>query len=99
MQGASTIDQQLIKLDRGQFHRSVRAKIQENRWALNLQFHYSKEEILLRYINAIPFSHQIVGRNAACQSYRNKACVYLSEEELLLTLVIGQLGANPYTET
>lgn len=99
IQGASTIDQQLIKLDREQFSRNRRAKIQENRWALNLQLHHSKEEILLRYVNSIPFSHQIVGWKAACESYRNKSCLYLSDEELLLTLVIGQLGANPYTET
>ena len=99
MQGASTIDQQVIKLDREQFSRNRRAKIKENRWALNLQLHHSKEAILLRYLNTIPFSHQIVGWKAACESYRNKSCDYLSEEELLLTLMIGQLGANPYTET
>lgn len=99
IQGASTIDQQVIKLDREQFSRNRRAKIVENRWAVNLQFHYSKKDILLRYVNTIPFSHQIVGWKAACESYRNKACDYLSDEELLLTLVIAQLGANPYTET
>lgn len=98
IQGASTVDQQVIKLDRGQFTRNRRAKILENRWALNLQLHHSKETILLRYLNTIPFSHQIVGWKAACESYRNKSCEYLSDEELLLTLVIGQLWANPYTE-
>jgi len=61
-----------------------------------LQAQLSKEEILLRYLNSIPFSHGIVGRKAACQSYRGKVCTHLNEEQLLVTLVIAQLGANPY---
>lgn len=96
VQGASTIDQQLIKLDRAQFTRGRQAKLTENRRALRMQLQLSKEELLLRYLNIVPFSHNIVGRQSACQSYRWKWCAYLNEEQLLITLVIAQLGANPY---
>lgn len=97
-QWASTIDQQLIKLDTKQFTRWRRAKINENRRALNLQFHHSKKDILLRYINTVPFSHAIVWRKSACRSYWGKACEHLTSGELLITLAIAQLGANPYTD-
>lgn len=96
VQGASTIEQQLVKLDHQQFARGRWAKITENRRAVRLEFQYSKEELLLRYLNSIPFSHSIVGRQSACQSYRGKWCDYLSDVQLLVTLTTAQLWANPY---
>ncbi len=98
VQWASTIDQQLIKLDHKQMTRSRWAKRRENRRAFNLQFHLTKKDILLRYINIMPFSHSIVGWKSACQSYRWKPCDYLTKGEMIVTLVISQLGANPYRE-
>lgn len=97
-QWASTIDQQLIKLDRQQFTRWRWVKLKENRRALNLQFHHTKKDILLHYINTVPFSHGIVWRKSACTLYRAKTCDYLTTGELLITLAIAQLGANPYTD-
>lgn len=98
LQGASTIDQQLIKLDRATFHRTWAAKRQENRWALMLQFSFSKKDIVLRYVNNSPFSHGIVGRNAACKAYRWQSCAHVDLAHLLFLLVTTQLGANPYRE-
>lgn len=59
LQGASTIDQQTIKLLEQAFSRSRSRKLYEVRMAINLQFHYSKKDILLTYANSIPFSHGI----------------------------------------
>jgi penicillin-binding protein 1C len=98
VQWASTIDQQLIKLDRQQFVRSPQAKLQENLAALHLQFHHSKEAILLRYLNSIPFSHSIIGWKSACQSYRWTSCAELTDAQLAVLLVIAQRGINPYRE-
>ncbi len=58
--GASTINQQLIKLTQQAFHRSWLQKIKEQVLAINLKFHYSKQEIFVGYINNIPFSHDII---------------------------------------
>jgi penicillin-binding protein 1C len=96
VQWASTIDQQLIKLDRQQFVRSRQAKLQENFAAFHLQFHHSKEDILLRYLNSILFSHGIIGWKSACLSYRWIPCGELTDAQLAVLLVIGQRGINPY---
>lgn len=97
-QGASTIDQQTIKLIDGAFNRSRTRKLYEIWMAVNLQFHYSKKQIVLTYINNIPFSHGIKGRSSACSIYFHKPCDYLSDGELSYLFAIAQLGTNPYKE-
>lgn len=98
LQGASTIDQQLIKLDRQYFVRNRPTKLAEYRRAVRLQRQLSKEELLVRYLNMIPFSHGIRWRKSACQLYRWVPCDELREDQLLVMLMIAQLGANPYRE-
>jgi penicillin-binding protein 1C len=95
----STIDQQLIKLTDAQFTRSITRKLYEYRYAINLQFHYSKKEIITAYINTIPFSHGIQWRNAACNIYFHKWCEYLSDSELVYIFALWQLWINPYKES
>ena len=99
LQGASTIDQQTIKLLDQAFSRSRSRKLYEMRMAINLQFHYSKKDILLTYINSIPFSHGIKGWSSACSIYFQKSCAYLSDAELSYLFAVAQLGINPYKET
>ena len=99
IQGASTIDQQTIKLTQKHFTRSMSRKVYEIWRAFNLQFHYSKDEILLAYVNAIPFSHGIVGRKSACTIYLHKSCELLSDSELSYLMAISQMWTNPYKET
>ena len=98
LQGASTIDQQTIKLLEQAFSRSRSRKLYEVRMAINLQFHYSKKDILLTYTNSIPFSHGIKGWSAACTIYFQKPCAYLSDAELSYLFAVAQLGVNPYKE-
>ena len=99
LQGASTIDQQTIKLLDQAFSRSRTRKLYEMRMAINLQFHYSKKDILLTYINSIPFSHGIKGWSSACSIYFQKSCAYLSDAELSYLFAVAQLGIIPYKET
>lgn len=95
----STIEQQLIKLSEQHFSRSIGRKIYESWYAINLQFHYSKQEIVTAYINSIPFSHNVIGRNEACSSYFHKWCDYLSDSELSYLFAVAQLGLNPQKDT
>lgn len=99
IQGWSTIDQQLVKLKIKNYDRNVWNKLYEWRRALNLQFHYSKQEILLAYVNTIPFSHDIKGRKAACAIYLHKDCGLLSDAELSYVMTLLQMGSNPYKQT
>lgn len=94
----STIDQQLIKLTDKAFTRSRRRKIYEAIIANNLQFHHTKQEIFLAYVNSIPFSHGITWRASACDIYFHKTCEYLSDAELSYLFSVAQLGINPYKE-
>ncbi len=98
LQGASTIDQQTIKLLEQAFSRSRSRKLYEMWMAINLQFHYSKKDILLTYVNSIPFSHGIKGWSSACSIYFQKPCTYLSDAELSYLFAVAQLGINPYKE-
>ncbi len=98
LQGASTIDQQTIKLLDQAFSRSRSRKLYEILMATNLQLHYSKKDILLTYINNIPFSHSIKGWSSACSIYFQKPCTYLSDAELSYLFAVAQLGINPYKE-
>jgi penicillin-binding protein 1C len=95
---ASTIDQQVIKLTQQAFTRSRTQKIREQFLALNLQFHYSKEEIFVHYINTIPFSHGIQGWKQACDIYVQKSCHLLNTPEMSYLLAVSQLGINPYKD-
>ena len=98
-QWASTIDQQVIKLDRQQFARYPIAKLIERRWALSLQPHYTKQEILLRYLNAVPFGNGVVGWRAACKQYRGATCEQLALEKWYLLLALAQVWWNPLQES
>lgn len=96
-QWASTIDQQLIKLQDEAFSRTIWRKIYEIWMAHNLSFHYTKEDILLQYVNTVPFSNNIRWRKSACNIYFHKDCALLSDSEFSYLFAIGQLGVNPYT--
>lgn len=96
VQWASTIDQQLIKLQERAYHRTFSQKIAEVFWALKLNLRMSKEEILVSYLNSVPFPYGTVGVNWWCQIYFGKACSALSEHQLLFVIASWQLGSNPF---
>lgn len=70
--GGSTITQQLIKNVTDKDEYSLKRKIQEIFWALDLETKMSKEEILGTYLNVINLSQGCYGVSAAADYYFSK---------------------------
>lgn len=83
--GASTITQQLV----GNLHpdlvdrrdMSLARKLREQSAAREMERHYSKEQILEAYLNAIPFGHGWYGIEAAARHYFGKPAARLTVSE------------------
>lgn len=92
IQGASTIDQQVIKLSEQAFERNLSQKIRENLLALNINMHYNKKEILLYYINSLPFGKGQRGFSSACNFYFGRECKNLNKGELIFLFTLAKWG-------
>ena len=68
-QGASTLTQQYVDLTTAGNGRSVRDKMREAAAALRVDDELSKQEVLDRYLNVVPFGRDAVGLDAAAQVY------------------------------
>jgi membrane peptidoglycan carboxypeptidase len=68
-QGASTITQQYARNAYLTQQRTVNRKAREAALALKLEWRYSKDEILERYLNTIYFGRNAYGIQAAAQAY------------------------------
>jgi penicillin-binding protein 1A len=68
-QGASTITQQLAKLNYTGSHRTILRKLREILYASELEQHYSKNELLERYLNQVYFGDGAYGLAAAADTY------------------------------
>ena len=92
-QWASTIDQQAIKLNEKHFfNRWVKTKLREMFLAINLNFHYKKDDIFLFWLNNIHFSYGIKGFKSACNIYFQRDCNKLFDSELLFLYALYQVG-------
>ena len=99
--GASTITQQLVgnmhpeEIDRRD--RSLSRKVREQRAALEMEKHYSKDEILEAYLNQIAFGHGWFGIEAAARHYFGKSAsrVTLEEAATLAALPKGPAVYDP----
>lgn len=88
--GGSTITMQLARL---RFHlrtRSVSGKLEQIVRALELERHYSKEEILEAYLNLAPYGRNIEGIGAASLICFDKPAAQLTEPESVALSVIPQ---------
>ncbi|MBM6952493.1 transglycosylase domain-containing protein [Enorma phocaeensis] len=90
-EGASTITQQLVRntiLSDEQFDITLERKVREAYLALKVEETYSKEEILMMYLNAIYYGHGAYGIEAASQTYFSKPAsdLTLAEAALLVGL-------------
>jgi penicillin-binding protein 1C len=88
--GGSTITMQLARL---RFHlhtRSVGGKLEQIVRALELERHYSKNEILGAYLNLAPYGRNIEGIGAASMIYFDKPAAQLSGPEAVALSVIPQ---------
>ena len=100
-QGGSTLTQQLVKNYFLTRERTFRRKINEMIMAILLEQHYSKDEILLAYINEIYLGQHgargIHGFGTAAEYYFSRPLNELKTEEiaLLVALVRGASFYNP----
>ena len=88
--GGSTITMQLVRL---RFHlhtRTISGKLEQIMRALELERHYSKNEILEAYLNLAPYGRNIEGIGAASQIYFDKPASKLSRPEAVALSVIPQ---------
>lgn len=91
--GGSTLTQQLaghLYADRSEF--SIQRKLVELWWALQLERHWSKYEILEAYLNRMPFGHGNYGVEAASQFFFGHSARDLTIAESAMLVI--QL-ANP----
>ncbi|MXV89134.1 MAG: PASTA domain-containing protein [Acidimicrobiia bacterium] len=99
LQGGSTITQQYVGrafLDRTEI--TVSRKIEEIALALQLERAYSKEFILLQYLNTVNFGEGAYGVLTAAREYFDKDLdeLTLAEAALLAGLIQAPSARNPY---
>jgi penicillin-binding protein 1C len=96
--GGSTITMQVAKMAFNWKNRNVVTKIIEMVYALKLELHLSKKEILEIYLNRTPYGNQNYGIEAAAQFYFQKSCRQLSlgESCILASIPKSPIKLNPY---
>jgi len=96
--GGSTLTQQLIKNLYGRRNYGFLSmpvnKIREIIIAARMEKVYNKEELLLLYLNSVPFGEDVYGVEAASHRYFNKPARKLRVEES--AVLVGLLKANTY---
>jgi len=97
-EGGSTITQQLVRSAYLSDEKSLRRKIQEAILALEVERHYSKQQILEFYLNRIYFGNGAYGIQAAAQLYFDKDAkdLTLAESALLTGIVRSPNNYNPF---
>lgn len=90
--GASTISQQYVKNLFLTFEQTWSRKIKEAFLTIELEVHYSKDEILEGYLNTINFGEGNYGVESASQYYFNKNCKDLTLEE---AIILAGIPKNP----
>ncbi len=96
--GGSTLTQQLVKnlygrKDHGWLSMPVN-KIREAIIATRMEDIYNKEELLLLYLNSVPFGEDAYGIESAARRFFNKPASQLQVQES--AVLIGMLKANTY---
>jgi penicillin-binding protein 1A len=81
VQGASTITQQLVKLLFFDGRKTFSRKIKEQLYALLIERHYTKKQILEAYLNRVYFGCGIYGVEAASQRFWGKKAKDIALDE------------------
>ena len=92
VEGGSTISQQYIKNAYLDFDKTWSRKIKEAMMTLNLEMHYSKDDILKAYLNTINYGLGNYGIVSATKFYFNKNVDELTLEE---SLILAGIPKNP----
>ena len=93
--GASTISMQLVRILEPR-PRTFGSKVIESFKALQLELHYSKEEILEHYLRFAPFGRNIEGMAAASYAYFGHSPAELSPTEIATLLAVPQNPVGHY---
>lgn len=95
--GGSTLTQQLARRVFGR-ERTLAGKIAEALWAMRLEAHASKPELLAQYLNRVPMGNGVYGVEAAAQAYFGRRARHLSHAQaaLLAALARGPSFYDPY---
>jgi membrane peptidoglycan carboxypeptidase len=99
-QGGSTITQQLVKNRLLTSKRDVNRKIKEIEDALRLNKKFSKEKILVEYLNTVYLGSNSYGFKAAASRFWGKSLDQLTagETALLAGLISNPEGNSPFTQ-
>jgi len=97
VEGGSTITQQLIKNTLLSSEKKLSRKVKEFVLAIKLENVLSKEEILERYLNAIPYGNNYMGIKTAAEGYfrKNLRDLSLKESAMLVGLPNAPSYYNP----
>src|SRR5215471_5690183 len=88
--GGSTITMQLARLRFRLHTRTISGKLEQITQALELERHYSKNQILEAYLNLAPYGRNIEGIGDASEIYFHKPASKLSRPEAIALSVIPQ---------
>ena len=88
--GASTITMQVARLRYHLQTRTVTGKLRQIVYALELERHYSKAQILEAYLNLAPYGRNIEGVGAATEIYFSKSAGRVTAAEAVALSVIPQ---------
>ena len=97
--GGSTITMQLARMRFDLDTRTPFGKLVQSARALQLERHYSKDEILEAYLNLAPYGGSIEGVGTASRIYFDKPAIALSRGEALALAVIPQNPAARFPAT
>ncbi len=89
-EGASTITQQVARALLGESKKSLSRKVREAILARRMEDVYTKEQILLLYVNKIFFGHGSYGVQAAAQNYFRKDVDELNLAEMAMLAGLPQ---------
>src|SRR3954466_2770758 len=88
--GASTITMQVARLRYHLQTRTIAGKLRQIVYALELERHYSKSQILEAYLNLAPYGRNIEGVGAASELYFSKSALRITSAEAVALSVIPQ---------
>ena len=92
VEGASTITQQYAKNLYLEFDKTLKRKINELWYTIQIETHYTKNEILEGYLNTINYGHGIYGIKNASKFYFNKEP---NELTLAESCIIANIPKSP----
>lgn len=98
-QGASTLEQQLIKNLTKDDEQDVMRKVREIFRAIGIANRYSKETVMEAYLNTVPLTGTIYGMQVGAQEYfgKNVSELSLAECAALASITKSPTTYNPFT--